>query len=125
MKGCVDAFSAPLMKALDGAGVRPIHLTVLSLPCGLAGVWLLYIRPLWGAALVLCYFTLDFADGTLARVAGRETEFGEKLDFAVDRVVAAFFLLTYYFRTGDLLLAATGLTAVVAVSLEEAGLIKR
>ena len=125
LKGYVDAALSPLMRLLGGWGVQPIHLTLLSLPCGLLGVWLLFSRPLLSAALVLAYFTLDFMDGTLARVTGQETEYGGRLDFAVDRLVAASFLVLLYLNTGELLLPAVGLTLIFAVSLEDAGLIKR
>jgi len=125
LKGYVDTGFTPLMKLFGGLGVHPLHLTVLSLPAGLLGVWYLYSRPLLSAVLIVAYFTFDFMDGTLARVTGRESELGARLDFMIDRLVAGFFLITYYLHTNDIMLAGVGLTAVVAVSLEEAGLIKR
>jgi phosphatidylglycerophosphate synthase len=125
LKGYVDTSLGPFLRLVGALGVKPTHLTVFSLPLGLLGVWYLYRRPALSALLILSYFTLDFIDGTLARVTGTETEFGARLDFLVDRLVAGGFLLVYYFNTGDIMLPGVGLTAILAVSMEEAGLIKR
>jgi len=125
LKGYIDGFLGPSLRFLGVLGLRPIHLTLLSLFAGLLGVWWLYSRPVWGAFFVLLYVVLDVLDGTLARVTGTISESGAKCDFLVDRVVASAFLLTYYFHSGDLVFSGFCLALIVAVSLEDAGLLRR
>ncbi|MBD3387639.1 MAG: hypothetical protein GF416_01195 [Candidatus Altiarchaeales archaeon] len=121
----LDRWLAPLMRLLGSTGVKPLHLTAASIPCGVAGVLLMFRNPALSAVLILTYFTLDFMDGALARVTGTETELGERADYLGDRVVAALFLVMIYIHTEEVLLPVTGLVLIVAVSLEDAGLIRR
>jgi phosphatidylglycerophosphate synthase len=121
----IDRLLSPAMNAAWRLGVRPIHLTLLSLPCGLLGVWFLYQRPFLSAFFVSAYLALDVLDGTMARATGSETKLGERLDFAFDRIVAASFLVLLQLRGDAGILPALGLALIVAVSLEDAGLIKR
>ena len=121
----IDRILGPLLRRLFLWGLRPVHLTLLSLPCGLLGVWFLFTRPFWSPFFVLSYLVLDVLDGTLARVSGTVSESGNRLDFLVDKVVASFFLVVLYMRTGEVMLPVVGLSAVVLFSLEDVGLIKR
>jgi len=121
LKGYVDSAFSPLARLLGGFGVKPTHLTALSLPFGLFGAWFIFEKPLASSIAVLVYFTLDFMDGTLARVTGSHSEFGGRLDFAVDRLVAATFLLSYSIFKGAVLLPAVGLAGIILVSLEDFG----
>jgi phosphatidylglycerophosphate synthase len=125
LKGFIDRGIGPFLKQIYGLGIRPIHLTLLSLPCGLLGVWFLFIKPFLSAFFVFSYIALDVLDGTMARATGTTSEFGQKMDFLIDRAVASFFLIILYFRTGEFMLPVVGLTAVVLFSLEDLGLIKR
>jgi phosphatidylglycerophosphate synthase len=125
LKGYIDRALAPPLRHLGSLGVKPIHLTLMSLPCGLLGVWFLYSRPLWSFPLVGLYIILDVLDGTLARVTGTVSELGAKVDFLFDRLVACAFLLNYYFHSGDYLFSGLALALIIAVSLEDAGLIRR
>jgi len=124
-KGYIDRFMAPPLCRLRKFGVHPIHFTVLSLPSGLLGVFFLYRQPVLAAVFVASYILLDVLDGTMARVTGTVTKTGERLDFIIDRLVAAFFMVSLYFHTGDIWFPGLGLTLIIAVSLEDAGLIKR
>ena len=92
----IDLVLAPIHRVLWKMGLRPIHLSVLSLPCGLLGVWLLFQDSLWGILLVFAYLLFDVLDGSLARVTGSTTEFGARMDYATDRLIAAFFLVMFY-----------------------------
>jgi phosphatidylglycerophosphate synthase len=121
LKEYVDMIFSPLARALGFFGVRPTHLTVLSLPFGLFGAWFVFEGGLLAPLAILAYFTLDFMDGTLARVTNTHTEFGGRLDFAVDRLVAVIFLVSYFFHKGALLLPVVGLLGIILVSLEDFG----
>ncbi len=125
LKGYLDVWLAPFLRLLWRLGVRPTHISVLSLFAGVSGVFLIYRSPLEGFVLVVSYVVLDVLDGCLARVTDSVTDFGAKFDFATDRVVAGYFLIEYYLWGGDPFFSAFGLTAVLAVSLEDFGLIKR
>jgi CDP-diacylglycerol---glycerol-3-phosphate 3-phosphatidyltransferase len=125
VKGYLDTLLTPPLRFLRSRGVHPLHLTALSLPCGVLGVLVMYERPLLGAVLVFSYLALDVLDGTMARVTGTVSRLGDSLDFLIDRLVASSFLIVYYFHGGDPWFAAAGLTLIAAVSLEDAGLIKR
>ncbi|MCX6695009.1 MAG: CDP-alcohol phosphatidyltransferase family protein [Candidatus Altiarchaeota archaeon] len=119
LKGYVDVAFGPLARLLHFFGVKPTHLTLLSLPFGVYGAWFVFDDPLPATAAVTLYFIFDFMDGTLARVTGTHSDFGARLDFAVDRVVAATFLLSYFFNEGAVLLPAVGLALMLFISLED------
>ena len=77
--------------------VTPNHLTVLRLITGLAACGLLAIGSsdgnLWGGVLWLISAFLDRADGELARVSGKTSEWGHKFDYFCDVMVTALFFL--------------------------------
>ncbi len=77
--------------------VTPNHLTVLRLITGLAACGLLaigsYEGNLWGGVLWLISAFLDRADGELARVSGKTSEWGHKFDYFCDVTVTALFFL--------------------------------
>ncbi len=77
--------------------VTPNHLTVLRLITGLAACSLLaigsYEGNLWGGVLWLISAFLDRADGELARVSGKTSEWGHKFDYFCDVTVTALFFL--------------------------------
>jgi archaetidylinositol phosphate synthase len=125
VKSYIDRVLAPTLRYIGRFGIRPIHLTLLSLPFGVLGVMALYDSPTISAFLIGIYLILDVLDGTLARVTGTESEFGARLDFMIDRIVAALFLLTMYFRTNETALPIVGLVFIVVFSLEDIGLVRR
>ncbi|MFH1403186.1 MAG: CDP-alcohol phosphatidyltransferase family protein [Candidatus Altiarchaeota archaeon] len=119
VKRLIDrALRRPMLFA-DGVGVRPVHLTFISALCGFIGVYFVFERGILSAVLVLSYVVLDVLDGTLARVSGRSSEFGAKLDFLVDRMVAFLFLVKYYFYTNSIVFPFVGIFAILAVSATE------
>jgi len=77
--------------------VTPNHLTILRLITGLAACGLLAIGSsegnLWGGVLWLISAFLDRADGELARVSGKTSEWGHKFDYFCDVTVTALFFL--------------------------------
>ena len=77
--------------------VTPNHLTILRLITGLAACSLLAIGSaegnLWGGVLWIISAFLDRADGELARVSGKTSEWGHKFDYFCDVTVTALFFL--------------------------------
>lgn len=89
LRALKDRLLEPLARRL-GPGVSPDLVTVLALLAGLgaaAAAW----RRADGVALALWAVNrlLDGLDGTLARVHGRQTDFGGYLDILLDFVVYA------------------------------------
>lgn len=84
-----DWWLAPLARAL-GPAVPPSAVTVAGGITGLAAAWAAYRG---NAPLALAFWLgnrlLDGLDGTLARVHGRQTDFGGYLDIVVDFAVYA------------------------------------
>ena len=89
-------------RAVAATGLRPNHLTVLQLLLTLPAAWLLWQGPLlWGGLAMLVAASLDFVDGTVARLTGRVTKAGGYLDSMVDRFVDALLLLPLLLRADD------------------------
>jgi phosphatidylglycerophosphate synthase len=87
LRALKDRLLEPLARLL-GPRVAPDVVTLLALAAGLAAgacAW----RRAYGAALALWALNrlLDGLDGTLARVHGRQTDFGGYLDILLDFVV--------------------------------------
>lgn len=78
----------PLVRPLTRTAVQPNHLTYLRLITGLAAaVALAHGDELWrlvGTGIFVLAFLLDRADGELARLSGRTSEAGHKLDLVCD-----------------------------------------
>lgn len=89
LRALKDRLLGPPARLL-GPRVAPNALTVLACLAGLACAWAAY-RGAYGAALALWAGNrlLDGLDGTLARVHGRQTDFGGYLDLLLDFVVYA------------------------------------
>ncbi len=77
--------------------VTPNHLTVLRLITGLVACSALaigsYEGNLWGGIFWLISAFLDRADGELARVSGKTSEWGHKFDYFCDVTVTALFFV--------------------------------
>ena len=77
--------------------VTPNHLTVLRLISGLAACAAFAIGTdqwnLWGGFFWLFSAFMDRADGELARVSGKTSEWGHKFDYFCDVTVTALFFL--------------------------------
>jgi phosphatidylglycerophosphate synthase len=89
----------PIGRAVAATGVSPNALTLLQLALAVPVALLLWKGPLvWGGAAMLVAVSLDFVDGTVARVTGRATRAGGYLDSMVDRFVDALMLLPLLLR---------------------------
>ena len=85
------------VRPLVRTGVTPNHITTLRLLTGLAASAALAVGDAvwsnWGGVLWLVSAQLDRADGELARLAGKSSQWGHRYDFVSDMVVlAAFFI---------------------------------
>jgi phosphatidylglycerophosphate synthase len=83
-----DPIAIVIVKMAYRLGLSPNLLTVISLICGvLAAGSFLTQRWVVGAILLQFHLFFDLADGTLARLANKQTEFGAKLDQISDEIV--------------------------------------
>jgi phosphatidylglycerophosphate synthase len=97
----LDAILNPTMLSLYRKGVRPVHITLLSLVFGVAGALLFASDRLLSILLLLMWFLLDVLDGMLARASHTVSSFGVWIDFLVDRIVVVLLLWKYYEATPD------------------------
>lgn len=83
--------AAWLVTPLIGSPVTPNHLTTLRLITGLAGAWLFATgdAPNTAAILIVLSNFLDHTDGELARLSGRQSQFGHNFDLLSDAVVTS------------------------------------
>jgi phosphatidylglycerophosphate synthase len=92
----------PIGRAFAATGLSPNAFTLLQLLLTLPVAWLLWKGPLlWGGLAMGAVASLDFVDGTVARVTGRVTKAGGYLDSMVDRFVDALLLLPLLLRADD------------------------
>ncbi len=104
-KAPVQRAADPIARVLLRARVRPNHLTVAGLGVSCLAAWALadgHLRA--GAALLTVAGLFDLFDGSLARLAGQDTDFGAFLDSVVDRysdLVVLLGLVVYCQRIGD------------------------
>jgi phosphatidylglycerophosphate synthase len=77
--------------------VTPNHLTILRLITGIAACTSFAVGSqecnLWGGILWIISAFLDRADGELARVSGKTSEWGHKFDYFCDVTVTSLFFL--------------------------------
>lgn len=79
-----------LISPLARTPVHPNHITTLGLAIGFAAAWCYGRGPSGadlGGILFLVAGVVDHADGELARLSGKTSEFGHRYDRAVDLVV--------------------------------------
>ncbi|HJQ93609.1 MAG TPA: CDP-alcohol phosphatidyltransferase family protein [Candidatus Thermoplasmatota archaeon] len=89
-------------RAVAATRLTPNAITVLQLVLTLPVAWLLWQGPLlWGGLAMGLVASLDFVDGTVARLTGRITKAGGYLDSMVDRFVDALLLLPLLLRYDD------------------------
>ncbi|MCX8158452.1 MAG: CDP-alcohol phosphatidyltransferase family protein [Candidatus Diapherotrites archaeon] len=78
--------------------LTPNQWTILSLiPAILSAYFIIYKKYLFAIAFFLIAAFLDFVDGSVARVLGRETKFGAYLDTIVDRYVEFIIIFSFLF----------------------------
>jgi archaetidylinositol phosphate synthase len=88
--GCLD----PVANAFVRSGLKPNHITLLSLFFGiLCAVCYLYQQFIAGSLLLLISAVLDLVDGSVARKTGRKSDFGAVLDWIVDKYIDGIVLL--------------------------------
>jgi CDP-diacylglycerol--glycerol-3-phosphate 3-phosphatidyltransferase len=126
-KDSLQGVADPVARLLLRAHVRPNQLTVLGLGVSMVAAYSFFegrLRP--AAALLVLAGLFDFFDGSLARLAGRESAFGAFLDSVVDRysdLVVLLGIVLYYERldetTGVFLTMAT-LVGTIMVSYTKA-----
>jgi len=85
-----DPVGTPLAKLLSHTPIHPNVITIASLIPGIASVYFFWrgdpLSLLWGALLFWFAWILDCTDGKLARLTGKFSEFGGKLDPFIDLV---------------------------------------
>lgn len=117
LRGLKDKLLAPLAMLLRG--VSPNLLSVVALALGL-GAAVAAARGAWaaGLALWLANRVTDGLDGTVARVADRQTDFGGYLDILLDFVVYAAVPLGFAIQSPDrsVLLWAVALEGIFFVN---------
>jgi phosphatidylglycerophosphate synthase len=114
----LDRLLKPVMLLLFRVGVRPLHLTLLSLVLGVLGAMFLFVDWAYAALFLGLWFILDVGDGMLARASGSESKFGAWIDFLVDRIVLILILYRYYeFRPDSKWTVLAGLFVVLILSL--------
>lgn len=83
----------PLVRPLARTALHPNHITWIRLAGGVAAAWLMATGSpqglSWGAGLFFVSFFLDRADGELARLSGKKSAFGHKLDLISDSLCNA------------------------------------
>lgn len=112
--------SQALTRRLMHTQVTPNQLTLCSAAIGLSGAFFLaQPSPVWqvlGGLLFLLSTILDGCDGEIARLTFQESEFGAKLDLAMDNVVHLFLFpsiaLGLYRREYDTLYFVLGALAL-------------
>lgn len=85
-----DPLGAPLARLFSLTPIHPNIITVASLLPALACVYFFWLGDplslLWGGLLFWFAWILDCTDGKLARLTGKYSEFGGKLDPVIDLV---------------------------------------
>jgi archaetidylinositol phosphate synthase len=108
----------PIGRAFAATGLSPNAFTLLQLALTLPVAWLLWKGPLlWGGLAMALVASLDFVDGTVARVTGRATKVGGYLDSMVDRFVDALLLIPLLLRQDDLAWWAVGSAFLFAMTV--------
>jgi archaetidylinositol phosphate synthase len=108
----------PLVVLLVPIGITPNQVTVTRLVLGLGACGLLTTgergaAAVAGALWLLAVF-LDRVDGELARMAGKSSAFGQRLDYATDLVLASTFFVALGLGLGGLAVWA-GIAAGAAI----------
>jgi phosphatidylglycerophosphate synthase len=105
-------------RAVAATGATPNQLTVLQLLLTLPAAWLLWMGPLlWAGAAMLVAASLDFVDGAVARLTGRQTKAGGYLDSLVDRFVDALLLLPLLVRYDETRMWVAGSVFLFAMTV--------
>lgn len=77
----------PVLRAMARIGLKPDHLTALSLVVGLSFCPLYFVNPPWALAALVLHIVLDGMDGPLARYLGVASPKGSFTDSMADQAV--------------------------------------
>jgi phosphatidylglycerophosphate synthase len=111
-------FTDAVGRAVAATRLTPNAITVLQLVLTFPVAWLLWQGPLvWGGVAMLFVASLDFVDGTVARLTGRITKAGGYLDSMLDRFVDALLLLPLLLRYDNTLLWLVGSVFLFAMTV--------
>lgn len=110
----------PVVRMGVALGINPNIVTLVSIALGLGAAWLYFIGLdgaffiAWTASVIL-----DYADGTIARRAGKASHFGYLLDMLGDRLKLLALVFVWWLVNGTLTAdLLTGFVALMLVSIE-------
>lgn len=84
----------PVAAGFAKIGVTPNQVSLLSLFAGLACTYFFMLSEFFiGSIMLLLSAILDIVDGSVARITGRESDFGAVFDWIVDKYIDALVLL--------------------------------
>lgn len=111
-------FTDAIGRAFVATRLSPNQITVLQLVLTLPVAWLLWHGPLlWGGIAMLFVVSLDFVDGTVARLTGRITKAGGYLDSMLDRFVDAILLIPLLLRYDNRIMWLVGSVFLFAMTV--------
>ena len=120
IKNRLRGLLGPAVNLLARLGISPLAITIAGLVVSFAGAVLIARGSLfWGGIILIVSGLCDTMDGSLARLAGKETRFGAFIDSTIDRVAEiAYFgaLIVYYAAQGE-----SGRLAVILSIVASAG----
>jgi phosphatidylglycerophosphate synthase len=102
----------PVVRPLKRIGVKPNHLTLLSLISGLVTIWFAFERHGLFIVFGLLHMFLDSIDGVLAREMNA-TEFGAYFDSVVDNLVVVLLLGKAFFVFGGVFFGVVAIVYVI------------
>ncbi len=120
-KGVTPKLLKPITSKLVKLGIKPNHITVLSLISGIFAFVLISLKYLYlGALFVLLSGFFDMLDGALARSYNLVSDFGAFLDSVVDRYVDVLIFISLGIYGIDWLLITVAMSGALLVSYTRA-----
>lgn len=111
-------FTDAVGRAVVATRLSPNAITLLQLVLTLPVAWFLWHGPLLWAGLAMGFVaSLDFVDGTVARLTGRITKAGGYLDSMVDRFVDVLLLVPLLLRYDNTLMWLVGSVFLFAMTV--------
>ena len=127
-----------LAGTLASLGVKPNHITLLSMVFSLTALYYAYLsEPIMYTAMLALSGLMDMLDGAVARASGKVTRLGGIMDSTIDRIsdaaaIVGLYYLVLGFETTILLLITSYMISYVraraeaeGIRLEGIGLIER
>ncbi len=120
-KPAVSVIFQPLTRKIADVGIKPNHLTALSILMGLgASYFILSGNILEGVVFLLISVFLDALDGALARNENLKSDFGGFLDSVMDRYVDAAIIISIGVHADQIFLASLAVVGALMVSYTRA-----